>query len=414
MNVEKDKSLLYYRFYLPDKAIMDDKLIFCNDPEEFQQFLDDDEEDCEDKLILNSIYFKRYLNKRRGALAEYLGIEENQLAQFIHSKMKAHINEDGNSEIKLGTEGLIETFTKNIISDNNGGAFWYNQMTGTYKDNNKDAFNYVPDVNRLIENYYKSYVITRFFEEMKKHLGFTKLTLSRECVPPSIENDYQMILCMYEMDVFYKMFSMMQKQYYHDFSWEKITKQDITKRFEKIVSDQQRIINEKENTISILADKNEALSLQILSDNSKQTAPLVVENNKLLKKIEDKDLVIGDLKKQIQSQEEFILELSKTDDDIIKDSDTYDLSILQSKRYLFVGHISAVLPELRHKFSNSLFMENETYNTSGVNVDAVVMLVRWMSHGMFYKIKSSLPDAKIIMCNTKNIDTILQKIYNEI
>lgn len=156
------------------------------------------------------------------------------------------------------------------------------------------------------------------------------------------------------------------------------------------------------------------MSLQILSENSKQTAPLVVENNKLLKKIEDKDLFINDLKKQIQSQEEFILELSKTDDDIIKDSDAYDLSILQSKKYLFVGHISAVLPELRHKFPNSLFMEKETYNTIGVSVDAVIMLVKWMSHSMFYKIKSSLPDAKIIMCNTKNIDTILQKIYNEL
>ena len=47
---------------------------------------------------------------------------------------------------------------------------------------------------------------------------------------------------------------------------------------------------------------------------------------------------------------------------------------------------------------------------------AIVMLVRWMSHSMFYKIKAtgSLTDTKIIMCNTKNKDTIYQKMFNEI
>lgn len=35
---------------------------------------------------------------------------------------------------------------------------------------------------------------------------------------------------------------------------------------------------------------------------------------------------------------------------------------------------------------------------------------------MFYKVKASsvLSHSKIIMCNTKNIDTILQKMYDEL
>ena len=67
-------------------------------------------------------------------------------------------------------------------------------------------------------------------------------------------------------------------------------------------------------------------------------------------------------------------------------------------------------------FSNSIFMESETHNLSGIEVDAIVMLIKWMSHGMFYKIKASnnLSKVKCIMCNTKNINSILQKIYNEI
>ncbi len=61
-------------------------------------------------------------------------------------------------------------------------------------------------------------------------------------------------------------------------------------------------------------------------------------------------------------------------------------------------------------------MESETDNLSGIEVDAVVMLIKWMSHSMYYKIKSagSLSQTKVIMCNSKNINIILQKIYDEI
>ena len=92
-----------------------------------------------------------------------------------------------------------------------------------------------------------------------------------------------------------------------------------------------------------------------------------------------------------------------------------DLDFLQSKRYLFAGHISEVITELKYKFPNSIFMESETMNLSGIEVDAVILLIKWMSHSMFYKIKSNgkMSKTKIIICNTKNIETILQKMYNE-
>ena len=219
---------------------------------------------------------------------------------------------------------------------------------------------------------------------------------------------------MYEMDVLYKMFAIMQKQYYKDFSWEKITNQDLTTRYENIITNLQEVIADKEHKINILAQEKSTLSLQITANNSKQTAPLVSENNKLLKVIENKDSEIVDLKKKLQYQEQFIEELNTSE---VENKDiTFDLDVLQSKRYLFVGHISSALPELKYKFPNSVFMESETYNLSGVEVDAVVMLIKWMSHSMFYKIKSTgaLAQTKIIMCNTKNINTIFQKIFENI
>ena len=173
-----------------------------------------------------------------------------------------------------------------------------------------------------------------------------------------------------------------------------------------------QITEKKEAQISTLSKKNEVLAMQITADSSKQTAPLVAENNKLIKQLEDKDEEISRLKRQLQYQEDFIAELNKPDEDLA--DKTYNLESLQAKRYLFVGHAAEALPELKRIFPNSLYMETETFSLSGVDVDAVVMLVKWMSHSMFYKIKSAgnLAETRNIMCNTKSIDTVLQKIYD--
>ena len=411
---EQDRYMLNYSFYTTDKNQFDNSLIFCTTSEESENYLQGiNKEDKE--YVLMSKFFDRYLAKRRLELADYLHIEEHKLAEYIHSEMKSH-SKNGGALVRSGIVGQVELFTKDIIADQNGGTFWYNAMTTT--DNEKwygQSVMYVPDVDRLIRNYFKSFVTAKYIEMvMEKKQGFTKLTLSRECIPDNYEMVYSTILCMYEMDVLYKMFAIMQKQYYTDFSWEKVTNQDLTTRYEDIISNLEQTITDKENKMNSLIQKNNTLSLQITADNSKQTAPLVAENNKLLKAIEKRDSEIAELKKRLEYQEQFISELNKADNEAV--SSTYDLELLQEKRFLFAGHISDALPEIKHKFPNSIFMESETDNLSGIEVDAVVMLIKWMSHSMYYKIKSagSLSQTKVIMCNSKNINIILQKIYDEI
>lgn len=409
---EKDRYFLNYCFYMTDKNSFDDIVVFCTDHREFENSsLDHDKKEC----VLKSSFFQKYLMKRRCELADYLQIKEKELAGYIHNQMKSQ-SKNGVASMRSGAVGQIELFTKDIIANQNGGTTWYNSMTTT-KDEKwyGQSVRYVPDVDGLIKNYFKSYVAAKYVEKVtEKKEGFTKLTLSRECVPQNYELVYQIILCMYEMDVLYKMFAIMQKQYYEDFSWEKITNQDLTTRYDNVIFNLEQMIKEKDDKIKDLLQKNSTLSLQITADNSKQTAPFVVENNKLLKVIEDKDSEILDLKRRLEYQEMFIAEMSKPSDETI--DNTYDLELLQSKRYLFVGNVSDKLPSLKHKFPNSVFMESETANISSVKVDAVVMLIRRMSHGMFFKVKTSgnLSDVKNIMCNTKNIDSILQKMYDEL
>ena len=56
----------------------------------------------------------------------------------------------------------------------------------------------------------------------------------------------------------------------------------------------------------------------MVTQTSKDNAPLVAENNKLLKQLEEKNQELEKLKEKLQWQEEFALELSKPEDTIRK------------------------------------------------------------------------------------------------
>ena len=392
LDYQEDIRGLYNAFYLSDRNLIDDQLYFDGD---------------KDETILDSIFFEKYLKKRRTELAEYIGVDESSLDEYIHSVMKSN-SADGVVTHKDGIIGVIEDCTRDIIANQNGGAAWFNSMTTTSNTmSDMVSVKYIPDVSSLIRTYYKSVVVAKYVDNLGRKEPFNKLTLSRECITGSYELDFDIILCMYEMDVLYKMFSMMMEQYYKDFSWEKITNQGITQRYGKIVENLEKVVSEKEKKIETLARKNESLILQSTIKDSKDMSPFVSENNKLLKQLEDKDEEIEQLKQRLEWQEEFISVLSAPEHE--EHNNIYDLEQLQTKRYLFVGRLDNY-SELKHVFPNSVFMDKETVDISGVKVDAVVMLIKAMSHSMFYKVKASkiLNDIPCVMCNMKSIDGILQ------
>lgn len=407
-----DARMLKYVYQDSDKNTLADTLIFCSNREEWEHSWN--EHDKKTEFVFNSPFFKKYLLARRKELADYLNVEESELNSYIHETMRAHTC-DTSSKMKDGVPGLIELSVKNMIADNNGGAAWYNEMTTTDMSKQRDtSLHYVPDVKYIIENYFKSFVMTRFMEEMHKNNPFTKLTLSRECKPQNYELVYQAILCMYEMDVLYKMFFIMLEQYYRDFSWERITNQTLSQRYEDIVSNLEEIIRRKDSQITDVMNQNHTLSLGNISDVAKQTSEMMRENTRLSKQLAEKDDTIEDLKRQLALQEQYIEELSKPEEEIVVTD--FDLAELQGRRYLFVGHISDALPSLKHKFPNSIFMESETCSINGLSVDAVVMVIKRMSHSMFYKVKANngLQNVPCIMCNSLKENVILQDMYDGI
>ena len=59
-------------------------------------------------------------------------------------------------------------------------------------------------------------------------------------------------------------------------------------------------------------------------------------------------------------------------------------------------------------------MTSETDDISNVSADAVVMLIRNMSHKMFFKYKASpnVNSLPVVYCNTRNMENIYSDMYS--
>jgi len=374
-----------------------------------------------DELVFDSVAFKKYLSKRKQELIAFLcqeykqSVTEDNLFAFIGDKLKSIANEEqmsnfNNEFVHIGRSSGIR------VIEQYGGWNWYSQITNDGSTGFIHALNYKPDIEAIIETYYKEYVVEKIMECRKpKGQSFNKVFLARECVPDTREA-YISICYLYNVDILCKLFNNIKDEYYKNFSWEKITQKSLQERYDNIISSLNQDINELKN--QLLAEKQrysvfkETLRKEYALDDTALQFERSISN--LSKDLHEKDLEISELKKKLENKEKYIqLLLSQEDEMQTKDIDT---SALQSKRYLFVGFINEALPELRRKFPNSIFMDSEVSNINNIKVDAIVLLIKYMNHGMYYKICESRvgKEVPIIHCNTKNINTIYRKIFESI
>ena len=189
-------------------------------------------------------------------------------------------------------------------------------------------------------------VQAKYIDYTQKKIPFTKIVLSRECKSDNIKEDYLCILCLYEMDVLYKMFSLMMKKYYQDFSWEKIVKYNLELRYNSIIESLKKMIADKDLELESCFRQQSIQTEKISADKDELIKPFVIENNKLNKRIDAQAVEIIKLQKQIRIQNEYIAEFQKPELPPIEEN--VDLELLQRKRYLFVGRADEALPELKH------------------------------------------------------------------
>ena len=371
--------------------------------------------------IFPSRQFERMLKKRRLELAEYLKVSEEDIVKAIHSIMDIEYTGRG-TKLRHGIGGLIEQAGKRIVTSHYGGIGWHDELIAERK-NLRTSIEYKPDVDVIIENYYKSVLLAEVIpgnvEERKNkedafETNLTKIDIAHGDFCAPIHEDYQAILYLYEADRLYRMFMAMMEQYYRDFSWEKIANKSIEKRYHAIIDSYKEINADRERRINALMRQNEALSIQKVGKADDVAKIYEKEIGKLNATIESKDTEIQRLKDQITAQNEYIRILSEPEEaEIVYEP---NMELLQTKKYLFVGATDESLPELKKAFSNSKYMTSETVNISDVDVDAVVFLIRWMSHSMYYKVKNNGRFSQIpwVYCNTKSFTRVCYDMEQEL
>lgn len=357
--------------------------------------------------VITSSQFKKYIKARRTELVEYMSeifdddISECNLGEYLDEMLSSKISENG-VQVEFSLEGIIKTACRNILIEHGGGLDWYESITCRNKVSYVNNLGYKPNVDDIIEKYYIQLLRYNYYQKGE----LSKVYLIRECKSESPLIDLISIMFMYNIDVFTQMFMNLLDDYYKNFSWEKIVNQEISARYGNIITTLENNIQSMKNSLERANAKIQIFSDQLRKEKDSEIIPLERAAAEFEKKIEEKDKEIEKLKQQLRSRDEFIELLENADDREV--SGAIDVQKLQTKRYLFVGNIKEAMPELHRKFSNSLFMENESFSLTSIKVDMIVMLVKYMSHGMYYKIKATntLSSIPVVMCNTKNIDTI--------
>ena len=357
--------------------------------------------------IFESRMFDKFIRKTREGIADYIGVPEKDLNNRIYELLKHDVRTEDLTYLPgYGIPGITNASTLHVIQDNYGTAQWFQTIT-TSKAIRKGSFSYRPDIDRLFRTYCRSRVEIEFMRRLETEEEFPKSVLLKSCRSNSSELDYMAICYLYNADIVYQMFRAMQEKYYSDFSWEQVTHKNELGRSKEVIEDLRRILRDKDTSIVSLSRENKLLNAGLRKQDNSSNINHLQELQKLSKTIEQKDDEILHLKERLNLQEEFIEMLnSPADEDI--EREPVDVTKLQMKRYLFVGFADEALPNLRKVFPNSLFMNTENTVISNIQIDAIVCLIKYMSHAMLYKIRSeaSLSDTPIIYCKGRSLNSI--------
>lgn len=358
----------------------------------------------EDSIFL-SRQFEKFLSKRKNEIAEFLGVTEGEIAKALTEDMAF----SSGIEEKYNPSKAAKYVTSHVLIENKGGLCWLGGFAGSGIGMDHC---YKPDIDRIIRSYYTVQAIVMYEHIINSTGRFTKLDLSKgwEVNP---ERDVQGICYMYCLDVFCNMFNEMMREYYRAFFEARFTPKDTPQnlQMEDTLNEQNLVIERQKEQIASLEKEIALLKEQSQKDDcmEKESEKRLMEyerkTQELMGGIEMRDKQIVGLKDYIKSQDEFLAIQNQTEEE---PDESVNLDNLQAKKYLFVGKISEALPDLKRKFPGSVFMETETKDVSAICVDAIVLLTKWMSHSMFYKVKNSKIFRKVpsVMCNTKNINRI--------
>jgi len=158
-----------------------------------------------------------------------------------------------------------------------------------------------------------------------------------------------------------------------------------------------------------IADQVEQLVTQ--TDTLKKQQTVMQADYKTMKaRLEENEAMLKALR--------FAQDESLSDENPLDDEEKYAdiLSSLSGKKLLFVGFsaTNGIQTELKAHFPNSVYVDADN-SAIPSDVDCVVYLIAYMSHGLFYKIRESsrLNGVKRVYCNSRSLAHILNDIASQ-
>ena len=372
--------------------------------------------DGTDESILDGPFFIKTVERRKKELAEYLGVPALKLADKFHEIMREEMKTEGtycDVVQKGGIAGIVQTLAMHLLLEQGGGVDWLAFMTS--RGSFYEKIKYEPDVDDIIMQYYRSVTLAKIEDCAADDIPFIRTTLSRECKGETIAQDFERICFAYEMDVLLKMMSLLLQEHYKTFSWEAITQVAYGTRVETTIDNYKHVIADKDAAIARLAEENATLRLCSDKDADKAVIAIARKNDELAGKMEEQSKEIERLKKVIASYEQFSAELSKPETKTEEDTEV-DYAYLQTKRYLFVGDFPELLPELKKLFPGCVYMANERQRLQKLQVDAVVLLIKRMSHTMYFRVNAAsfAGDVPILHCNGLTLEKVCAEMQAQL
>lgn len=345
--------------------------------------------------FLESAVYRKFIRKRINELAEAYDTDTSGLVSMI----EVFFSKDANAE-----ENYLRTaymFRRHHLS-----FHWKEQVL--YDNSGKTK--YKPDVMGIMEDYYRSFVISHWLREKCSEITKADI-LSTKTEDP--ERDMDNIMGMCGIDVMCQMYQDLLEEYYMNFSFDLLSNKRMQEKYEKKLEEKGKEASIQDSRYQELQKENERLMGLVKSMGKDADAAVQQYKRETSKELETVSAENEKLKELIKSQEEYIEALEKEEETVkMFQKPSYDLPTLQSKKYLFVGHMDNDFGKLKKKFPNSVFMTENTDNISNISVDAIVYLIKCMSHSMYYKVQnqygaSGMP---IIRHNGNNLELLYQEM----
>ena len=211
---------------------------------------------------------------------------------------------------------------------------------------------------------------------------------------------------------FFQLADAFRKQYYKTFSWDTFTGNNNEQMHEKMYRMYDEQLEKKDRTIESLTNENMLLKEKIRKNEDVVHSEKTKKEKKLEKDLLEKEKEIESLKQKLEMAEQYTDIVSRTEN--VEENITVDSSELQAFKYLCVVEHEEIISQLRILFPNSIFVSTATTSIKNMKADAIVILTRYISHRLYYKIRNSNIDAPYIYCNGTSINSVLNDIYNGI